>query len=47
LEGRTWYIAVDTGKASPQDISQFGREPRFTDKSYQVRDRSVAVLLSK
>jgi glycogen operon protein len=47
-EGKTWVRAVDTGRASPEDICPLGQERPLPDpETYLVQDRSVVILLSK
>jgi isoamylase len=47
VNGRTWYRAVDTSLASPDDISAAGKEVQISGKEYIVTGRSVVVLVSK
>jgi len=43
----SWYLAVDTAKASPDDISPEGYESLLaTRDEYCVRDRSTVILVS-
>jgi glycogen operon protein len=44
LSGRAWYLAVDTGKAAPQDIVEPTRQARLASRSHSVIPRSVVVL---
>jgi glycogen operon protein len=44
---RIWHRAVDTALASPQDITEPGREVRVNGKEYVLSGRSVVVLVSK
>jgi glycogen operon protein len=47
-EGRAWYVAVNTGMLSPEDIFASGQEPRLENQSrFQVGPRSVVVLIAK
>ena len=41
---QTWQVAIDTFAASPHDIADSGRAPRFTGLSCTVQGRSIVVL---
>jgi isoamylase len=41
-----WKRVIDTGLASPQDITDPGREPILTSLKYNLNPRSIAVLSS-
>jgi isoamylase len=46
--GQSWYIAVNTSMASPDDIAEPGTEPRLADQGrVTVGGRSVTVLLAR
>ncbi|MFA6507490.1 MAG: glycogen debranching protein GlgX [Treponemataceae bacterium] len=48
VEGTVWFRAIDTAKASPNDIVAPGSEKNIpTQKEYLLRGRSVVVLISK
>ncbi len=47
LMGRSWYVALDTAAASPQDIAEAGEELQYFGETYSVRGRSIVVLLSR
>ena len=40
-----WLRAVDTGLASPDDVSEPGSEPRVPSSTYVLGARSVAIFL--
>jgi isoamylase len=47
IKGRKWTRAVDTSLASPDDISDPGKEAAINDSTYRVNGRSVVVLVNK
>jgi glycogen operon protein len=47
LKDKQWFRAVDTERASPQDIVEFGGEDLVGDLTYRAGPRSVVVLMSK
>lgn len=47
IAGRTWHRAIDTALQVPDDIAEPNQEVAIDDLSYQLADRSVAVLVSK
>ena len=47
VQGRRWYRAIDTGADSPEDIFEAGLEPLFEGDTYTVKNRSIAVLISR
>jgi glycogen operon protein len=47
LDGRGWYLAVDTAENAPLDAAEPGREKRVTNGSFCAQGRSVVVLVSK
>jgi glycogen operon protein len=47
VEGRQWYRAIDTSAASPEDIFEAGLEPLWEGTTYRVKNRSIAVLISR
>ena len=47
VPGRRWYRAIDTSRASPDDIATPGREVEITTGAYQVGGRGVVVLISR
>jgi glycogen operon protein len=47
VDGRHWYRAIDTSAASPEDIFEAGLEPLFSGDTYTVKNRSIAVLISR
>jgi glycogen operon protein len=44
LRGRSWFVALDTARASPGDIVAPERQRRHTAAVYRVTARSVVVL---
>jgi glycogen operon protein len=44
IPGRRWYLAVDTGRAAPEDITPRVRQIPWRGDSYPVQPRSVVVL---
>jgi glycogen operon protein len=44
LPGRAWQVAVDTAKATLEDIVEPRRQVRLADRSYRSTPRSVVVL---
>jgi len=47
VNGREWYLAADTYQVSPMDFAKAGNEKQVTNSKYQVRERSIVILLSK
>ena len=47
LSGHAWHRVVDTSLAAGQDYCPPGKAPRLTSRRYLVKDRSVAVLVSR
>jgi glycogen operon protein len=47
VAGRRWHRLVDTGRPSPEDVAEPGREVPVDGAEYPVGDRSIVVLLSK
>ena len=47
VDGRKWYLAADTFLISPEDIAEAGHEKLINASKYQVRGRSVVILISK
>ena len=47
VEGRKWYLSVDTFLLSPEDIAEAGYEKMVEDSVCQVRERSIVILISK
>ncbi|MFN8635324.1 MAG: glycogen debranching protein GlgX [Chloroflexota bacterium] len=47
VPGRSWYRAVDTSQASPDDIAEDGEEVAITDSTYIVTGHSIVVLISR
>ena len=43
--GRRWLRAIDTARPSPEDILATGDEVELDEPTYDVRDRSVVVLV--
>ena len=43
---RIWRLWMDTGKASPADIYDWGKGPEFTDSRLSVEGRSIVILVS-
>jgi glycogen operon protein len=47
-EGKDWFLAVDTGLPSPEDILLPGYEKPLADaETYPIKGRSLVILLSK
>ncbi len=47
-KGKSWYLAIDTGLLSPEDILEPGQERLLpTQSRYPLKPRSVAVLMAK
>jgi glycogen operon protein len=44
---RRWYRAIDTSRASPEDIAEPGDEVLINGEKYYVNGRSVVVLISR
>lgn len=44
LEGRSWYLALDTARASPQDILTKDQQTHWPEDSYPVAARALVVL---
>jgi glycogen operon protein len=43
-----WYLAVDTSRQTPQDLSAAGEEPLWEDpQTYRLGPRSSAILLAR
>jgi len=42
-----WCLAMDTSQSGPEDILEHGYEPELETSGYNVRARSVVVLLNK
>jgi glycogen operon protein len=47
IDGLNWYRSVDTGEASPNDISEPEDMVLIKESTYLVGGRSVVVLVSK
>ena len=47
LEEREWYRVIDTAQPSPRDILKQGAEIKLTNNTYQVKERSIVVLISQ
>ncbi len=47
LDGRNWFRVVDTSLPSPTDFVEAEEEVRVSDGVYQLKARSVAILVSK
>lgn len=47
VDGRRWHRAADTSLASPNDVTDAGREVAIDGSNYLVNGRSVVVLISK
>jgi isoamylase len=48
LDGRRWYLALDTGATAPDDIYELGAEPLLADqKTLEMVERSVVALVAK
>ena len=47
IDDRNWYRAVDTWRASPQDILAPPEQPFVNSDAYHVKPRSVVVLESR
>ena len=47
VPGRSWYRAVDTARAAPDDIADAGTETHVTTEDYLATSHSVIVLVSK
>lgn len=47
LPNRNWFKVIDTFQESPRDILEPCQEVKIQDNSYQVRDRSIVVLISQ
>jgi glycogen operon protein len=45
--GRRWWRAIDTGRPSPEDVAEPGREVALAAREYRVEARSVVVLLER
>jgi glycogen operon protein len=43
---RNWRVWMDTGKASPQDLYEWGKGPEYSDASLLVEAHSIAILVS-
>ena len=44
INGLLWHVAVDTWKASPEDILEPSEQNWFREKIYPVQPRSIIVL---
>jgi len=44
---RKWRVAIDTFQPSPHDIADDFAEPEIDGHNYQVRERSIVVLLAR
>ena len=44
--GRIWRQWMDTGKASPADIYEWGKGPEFAESHISVEGRSIVILVS-
>jgi glycogen operon protein len=44
IPGRSWYLAVDTARPEPENISALGEQPRYESSIYPAGPRSVVVL---
>jgi glycogen operon protein len=48
IDGDDWYVFVDTGKSSPDDIAEVGAESTLIhDKRYSMAPRSCLVAVPK
>ncbi len=47
VDGRRWFVAVNTAEPSPNDIAEAGEEPGPIEPCCRVEGRSVVVLVSK
>ena len=48
LPGARWYLAVDTSREAPQDLSAAGEEPLWEEsRTYRLSPRSSAILLAR
>jgi glycogen operon protein len=48
LPGARWYLAVDTSREAPQDLSAAGEEPLWEEsRTYHLSPRSSAILLAR
>jgi isoamylase len=47
VDSRKWYLVANTFLASPDDIVEAGYEKVVDSSTYQVRERSVVMLISK
>jgi isoamylase len=47
VPGRSWFRAMDTSQASPNDIADPGKESPAPGSSYTVRGRSIVVLVNR
>ena len=47
VKGRSWHLAVDTARPSPNDIAEPGKEEPIGSPRVRVEPRSVVVLLSR
>ena len=45
--GQTWRRAIDTSLPSPEDVAPLDEEPTWTAADYEVRARSVVVLIQR
>ncbi len=44
IKGRAWCLSVDTSKNSPNDIIRRPNQKTMTDKTFLVKDKSIAVF---
>ncbi|WP_035454902.1 glycogen debranching protein [Algoriphagus terrigena] len=44
--GKTWRVWVDTGKAAPADIYEWGSGPEFAESHVSVEGRSIVIFVS-
>jgi isoamylase len=47
VPGRQWYLAIDTGAASPADASEIGMEPVVEGGTRRLAGRSIVALISR
>jgi isoamylase len=46
-DGKDWLVFADTGKASPDDITDLGAERPFEGERCDVEGRSIVILVSE
>jgi glycogen operon protein len=47
VQGRSWFLALDTAQEPPRDIADPGNEARIDRNPYPVQGRSVVVLINR